>query len=101
MTGLVGMATLNGDGVIVAGVGAVGDFIERDALDDLAVDADDEMAAAFFDGILDDLTYPESCGEERVPFRSRYQCDSGGTGHFNDGVFCFFYDSIAAEYRCA
>ena len=40
MTGLVGMATLNGDGVIVAGVGAVGDFIERDALDDL-----DEMAA--------------------------------------------------------
>lgn len=39
------MAALNGDGVIVAGVGAVGDFIERDALDDLAVDADDEMAA--------------------------------------------------------
>ena len=35
MTGLVGMAALNGDGVIVAGVGAVGDFIERDALDDL------------------------------------------------------------------
>lgn len=45
MTGLVRMAALNGDGVIVAGVGAIGDFIEGDALDDLAVDADDEMAA--------------------------------------------------------
>ena len=45
MTRLVRMAALNGDGVIVAGVGAVGDFIEGDALDDLAVDADDEMAA--------------------------------------------------------
>ena len=45
LAGLVRVTALDGDGVVVAGVGAVGDLVEGDALDDLAVDADDEVAA--------------------------------------------------------
>ena len=45
LAGLVGVTALDGDGVVVAGVGAVGDLVEGDALDNFAVNANDEVAA--------------------------------------------------------
>lgn len=45
LSGLVWVAALNRDGVVVPGIRAVGDLIEWDALDYGAVNADDKMTA--------------------------------------------------------
>ena len=41
----IGVTALDGDGVHVALAGAVGDFVQGDALDNLTLQADEEMAA--------------------------------------------------------
>ena len=42
---LPGVTALDGDGVIIAVIGAVGHLVQRDTLNDLPVDADDKVAA--------------------------------------------------------
>ncbi len=42
-----------------------------------SANADDEVAAAFFDGVPDDFAHAIGCGKERIAFGSRYQRDSG------------------------